>query len=454
MVATLQKLPALVYLGVFSLIFGYAIFHSGGILADDWNKCVIALGVLLLFYFRFTDKQDLAPSLEWWLFWPLVLLLSFVALQLVPLPQSILLIVSPTRANLLQSLSHVSPGTLTAPISVFPPATLAHLLRVSAYMGVFLLARELAWRLRGRSWLIVAPLVVIAAAEALLGVVQYDPATSSFAHGTYASRNHFAGLLELALPFAAVYPLAAMTSRRRSVRQAVLASSSIALATVILLGVILSMSRMAFVSSLFSLFVAATITFSIRARSPQRLILLGLAAAAVISAAFFYLAPDTLIGRFSDVFSTPDVAADARVQLWSDARRLAADYRLTGSGLGTLEQAFMRYKKIAPQSGVDSLHNDYLQLLVEIGLIGFALAAVTMIALFVMAVRVTFFRGNNLSVKYLGIACLGALVAICVHSFTDFNLYIPANAMFLAWIGGVIASLNCGWENDSMVTVA
>jgi hypothetical protein len=32
---------------------------------------------------------------------------------------------------------------------------------------------------------------------------------------------------------------------------------------------------------------------------------------------------------------------------------------------------------------------------------------------------------------------LYALLAIAVHSFVDFNLYIPANAMLLAWIAGV-----------------
>jgi hypothetical protein len=43
------------------------------------------------------------------------------------------------------------------------------------------------------------------------------------------------------------------------------------------------------------------------------------------------------------------------------------------------------------------------------------------------------------------VACAGALAAILLHSLADFNLYIPANAMLLAWIAGMTAGLrwNC-----------
>ena len=43
--------------------------------------------------------------------------------------------------------------------------------------------------------------------------------------------------------------------------------------------------------------------------------------------------------------------------------------------------------------------------------------------------------------RYFAMACAGALAAIIVHSLADFNLYIPANAMLLAWIAGIPAGL-------------
>ena len=443
------------YLATLSLIFAYAVIQSGGILAADWDSCMVALGLLVLVYFRFTRKSDLAPTPQWWFRWPPVLLLGFIGLQLVPLPTWLLHVLSPTRAGLLESLGPVLPGTVSATISVFPSATLAHLLRVAAYIVVFVMARELAWRTLSWRWLIVAPIIVIAGAEAVLGILQYDASATpvAAAHGTYVSRNHFAGLLELSLPFASVYPIATLTTRRHlPFRQTVLASISVALAVLILLGIILSLSRMGFVATFASLLLIGCLTLGMRVSASKRgswaRRFAGLAlVAAGLATAFLYLAPDLLVNRFAEIRGPSDAAAarditpDVRIRLWTDTWTLVKDYSLVGCGLGAFEQAFQKYKTFAPRLAVDSAHNDYLQFLAELGGIGFAIAALGMIGLFLSAAHAAF-KTVDSSTRYLAIACFAALVAILVHSFTDLNLYIPANAMLLAWIAGVVASLS------------
>jgi O-antigen ligase len=289
----------------------------------------------------------------------------------------------------------------------------------------------------------VAPIVVIATAEAALGLLQYDPSTGSYARGTYVNQNHFAGLLELSLPFAILYPIAALkTNRNRSLQQAILPCLAITAAALILTGIILSMSRMAFIATLASLVIAGTLVpVAARTTSLSRA-LIAVALLVIIGAtACIYLAPDNLIGRFSQVLGAEDVPLDVRIHLWSDTRRLAADYPVVGSGLGTFEQAFVRYKTLEPQIAVDAVHNDYLQLLAELGIIGFVVAAAAMVCLLFAAARAVW-KGANPPVRYVAVACLTALTAILIHSFTDFNLYIPANGMLVAWISGVIASLS------------
>jgi hypothetical protein len=439
------SVPSTGYLAVLSLIFAYAVFESGGILDADWDRCMVSLGLLALVYFRFTNKDDLAPPAQWWFRWPPLLLLGFIGLQVVPLPMWLLRVVSPARAGLLQSLARVLPGTASAPISVFPSATLTQFLHVAAYTVVFVMARELAWRTIGRRWLIVAPIVIIAGAEAVFGVLQYDSSTAaSVAHGTYVNRNHFAGLLELSLPFAVAYPVATMMARRqRPFRLAVLASMSVALAALILLGIILSLSRMGFAASLSSLFVLGCLTLGARASASRRFAAAA-AAAAVVIAASVYLAPDPLISRFAEIRGTTEVADSisiTRPRLWKDAWTLVTDYPLVGCGLGAFGQAFPKYRTFLPQLAVDFVQNDYLQLLAELGGIGFGIAAFGMIFVVLSAAR-AIFRSADSSKRHLAIACLAALAAILIHSFTDYNLYIPANAMLLAWIAGVVASLN------------
>src|SRR5207237_8092533 len=202
---------------------GYAVLQSGGIFTEDWDRCVVSLGLLVLVYFGLTKKSDLAPALESWFSWPVLLLFGFIGWQLVPLPASLLQVISPRRATLLRALEGVSPGIHAAPISVFPPGTLAHLLRVASYVAVFVMVRELAWRMLRRRWVVIFPIMVIAGAQAALGVFQFDWLTPvSAAHGSYLSGNHFTGLLELSLPFAIFYLMFTITTRRESLANTLL----------------------------------------------------------------------------------------------------------------------------------------------------------------------------------------------------------------------------------------
>jgi hypothetical protein len=50
-------------------------------------------------------------------------------------------------------------------------------------------------------------------------------------------------------------------------------------------------------------------------------------------------------------------------------------------------------------------------------------------------------KSTDPEARYFAVACVGALSAIALHSLADFNLYIPANAMLLAWIAGVTMSV-------------
>ena len=59
---------------------------------------------------------------------------------------------------------------------------------------------------------------------------------------------------------------------------------------------------------------------------------------------------------------------DGRPRLWKDTSNLMKNFPTLGTGLGTYEYAFPKYKTIRRQALYDHTHNDYLELISDTGL--------------------------------------------------------------------------------------
>lgn len=434
---------AILSLGAVALVFGYAVFKGGGVWPADWLPCLAVLGLTGAIYWIGSAKRELAPSPSLALRWLLYSFLAACILQLIPLPVGVVRLLSPARAELHDALAPVLGPEPFTTLTIVPAETFRHVLTVAGYVVVFFLAREMCWRWRARPWAPVAPFVVVAMLEAVLGLVQYYAGGGELARGTYVNRNHYAGLLEMALPFAIMHPVAVF--RRNAKRHespagpAILACGGLALATVILLGIVHSLSRMGFMAALGALFVMGTGALGAGSRSWTRRLAAG-AVAVLVILGFIFLPTDPLIARFADLAATEDLSGDTRVQIWQDTLQLIAAFPVFGCGLGGYESGLMRYKTAAPLNTVDLAHNDFLQLLAELGAVGFSFLVLLALRMFWNSLR-----GSAAPVgadeRYLGIACAGALTAITLHSLADFNLYIPANAMLLVWVAGISEGL-------------
>jgi O-antigen ligase len=196
---------------------------------------------------------------------------------------------------------------------------------------------------------------------------------------------------------------------------------------------------MGFVAALASLFVMGALALGAGQRAWRRWLAVGLVGALVLLG-FIFLPPNELIARFGEFAATDELSGDTRIQIWTETERLIAAFPLFGCGLGGFQSAFFRYKQMAPQHTVDFAHNDYLQLLAELGVVGFALLAVLVLAALWAAVRAAL-RSGPPAVSALGLAATGALTAILLHSLVDFNLYVPANALLFTWVAAISAGL-------------
>ncbi len=431
-------------LTLLSLAFAYAVFQKGGVWPRDWNVFLLVPGVLSLCCWFRARRPEMAPHPEGGTRWALMLLPAYVVFQLVPLPLGMVRLLSPARAELHEALAQQVAVGMYTPLSVVPAAGFEHFIRIAGYVLVFLLIRELAYRLPERPWALALPVVVVAALEATLGLVQYyTPGTEGLARGTYVNRNHFAGLLGMALPFAVMYAVAVLrrnrTPHHSPARPALIACATLGLAALILVGIIHSLSRMGFIAALVSLFVMGALALGAGQRAWRRWVPVSVVAAVVVIG-FLYLPPNELIQRFGELAASEDVSAATRAQIWRESLRLVKAFPVFGCGLGGYHSAFFRYKEVAPAQTVDFAHNDYLQYLAELGVAGFALAVAGVAAVWASALRAASAHAEA-DGRALAVACAGALTAILMHSLTDFNLYIPANAALLAWIAGISSGL-------------
>ncbi len=432
-------IPCLVCLVSLALALAYAVYDYGGVLPLSWNVCLATVGLVVPLYFLLTPRSEVAPRLRGPLRWALAAFPCYVAFQLLPLPVGLLRVVSPSRAELLDAVSRVIPGSSFSPLSIFPEATFAHLLRISAYAAVFLVMREMSWRLRGSRWILAGVLIVIAAGEGGYGIAQYA-SLGNAANGTYVNRNHYAGLLEMIFPFALLYPFRLLYGRA-GVGRTTLAALSMISAAVILLGLICSFSRMGFVSCLSSVLALAGIElyrtgfFKLRSGLMVGLLMI------TLLLGLLFLAPEALVERFSKT----GMDQISRTDRWRETLPFIAAYPVFGAGLGAYESGFLKYKISMPNFTAQFAHNDYLQLLAELGLIGFVIAAVLMTCILGDAMWASLHCTESED-RLLALACAGAITAILVHSLADFNLYIEANATVLAWISGIAGGMATSGE--------
>ncbi|MGH9320056.1 MAG: O-antigen ligase family protein, partial [Vicinamibacteria bacterium] len=119
------------------------------------------------------------------------------------------------------------------------------------------------------------------------------------------------------------------------------------------------------------------------------------------------------------------------------------DFWLTGSGSSSFQYVYPIYRSFGGRRFYSWAHNDYLQIGVELGLPGLALAA----ALIVWAVRRAREVRRQLldagsSLRELHAGYCAAAVAVALHSFTDFGLHLPANAALFAVIVAVVTGMS------------
>lgn len=250
------------------------------------------------------------------------------------------------------------------------------------------------------------------------------PRNGGWLFGPYVNHNHYAGLMEMLTPI----PLALGLSRWLHGGQRLIAVFA---SMVMAASIVLSQSRGGMlalaVQVLFFLFIA------LRRENLLRGTLYFAASLLVVVAFLAWVGNGRLLDRVGDLQD------GGRLAIARDSLRMFARHPVTGWGLHVFPTAYPQFRTIYTNLFVNEAHNDYLQLLVETGIVGFSLMLWFVIALYRQgARRLRHWRANAASTTR--VAALVGCTGILVHSALDFNLHIPANAALFYVLCAVVTT--------------
>jgi len=313
--------------------------------------------------------------------------------------------------------------------------------------------------------MILITLFLLALVEVVIGIRQFRvgdewmpfglirQAGSHRASGTFISSIHLAGFLEAVAPFAlalAIWGFKAVWSR-------LLAGY---VAGFCYFGVLITGSRGGWLSSGFSLVVFAAIGLYLLKKSKPSYF-----APAVISVVFlmillpmgaFALMDRNIMisGRLSRMYHSPDPAKkdayDVRQYSWAAALDQWREAPVMGTGAGTYLFKGRQYRRPELQGDPVHAHSDYLELLAEYGVVGaVGMTAFLLIHIAVGCIGLRKLAKTRIRDHYnadtgiclaLQVGALTAVAAYIAHSVVDFNLHLPGNALFFAFIFGILVA--------------
>ena len=385
--------------------------------------------------------------------WPIGLLAAYAALlavQLIPLPAPLLGLLSPEALRVQQGVG------ATRQLSLDPSATTVYATLGFAYLSIFIVTL-LTVRDTKRLDTLAYAIVLSGLLQAILGILLFSAGAtyriffSSVFHsrviGTFVYHNHFAGYMEICLSVGIGLMLARLGSERGprgnwryhlSRVFAFILSPKMRLRMmliVLVIALVLTRSRMGNTAFFAAMLIVGVISIILsRKRAPATL---GLIASLII---IDILVIGTWVGLEKVVTRVQETtlqtsgqreeSVEQRQDAASHALNLINDFPLFGTGGGSFYESYVRYKNPGATIWFDHAHNDYIELAADNGLIGLGLLGAFVLLSIGCGVVILVKRHSSLP-RGMAFGGLMAMVALVIHSFVDFNLQLPANALTL-----------------------
>jgi len=247
------------------------------------------------------------------------------------------------------------------------------------------------------------------------------PKFGGWIYGPYVNHNHYAGLMEMLFPVPLVIFLSPRVQRSHKAMAAV--ASAVMVSTIFLCG---SRGGMLAFAVQMALLAAVLIRRRERRRTTMALAAFFVLAFAVLA----WIGSGELAQRMTSIpiATQTELSGGMRLSIDRDCLKMFLHKPVTGWGLGVFSEVYPQFRSFYTNLTIDQAHNDYLQFLVETGVVGFGIIAWFLFSVYRAAVAKLKVSLPDLNAD-VALAALLSVSGILVHSFVDFNLQIPANAV-------------------------
>lgn len=403
----------------------------GGSATTVWMSLGLQLaGIAVIAWAAIAPSQHRQDRSAAWPYLILLFGLVVVLLQLIPLPPDVWAQL-PGRAAVARSIDSLGYERSWAPISQTPYASVLTLFAVIPAIAVFVATERLAPAPRAIAVAMVAGMI----ASVFVGTVQLATGPQSWAYlqdthnvgatGFFANSNHMGTLLVVTIPMAAALVVSAKSDR--SLSSAARLTVGAALLLFIAAGIVMNGSRAALGLGIPVILASLTLfPWTLR----WRVLAIGVAALILVGGVVV-LASNPIMGIGADV---QEATQFMRSTIWATTGQMIRDNLPFGTGLGSFEQVYHWYETAGDVTRlyVNHAHNDYLELVAELGGGGLILVVLFLAWWIVAAFRIW---SSSLATPFARAATI-ASAAILAHSIVDFPLRTAAiSAIFAGCMG-------------------
>ena len=427
--------------------------------ARAWSELVVVgfgVGLALCLALSLLGRND--SRFVWsWAYVPVALFLLVGVVQLVPLPAWIMEVLSPQTSELknrlLADLPEAAGGLGSMSVTFYSWETLHNVRLLVAAASVFAVAVNVYRRpeqIRRLLWVVAAVggvMAVLAIGQIISGtdrIYWSIPTGHNVARGgAFVNRNNFCLFMNMSI--GATLALLFLKLGRGRSRGGAGASLSERLgedgwflAGVVVLGtaaVFLSLSRGG-ATALVGAAVVMAVVMGVRKTFRAGGWVLGILGL-VAFVSLLYLGFDAVYDRLATL--QEEDAYSHRWQIVKDLAVLWTRFPLLGTGLGSHEVVYPMFDRGTTAAVAGHAEDEYAQIMEETGVVGLVLALVFVAVLLRSFLRCV--RSENRFAQAVAYGLGLGLVAVLIHSFSDFGLHMPANTCLAAAMAGMLVGL-------------